>query len=472
MEKTANGGGRIPRNRSVIFDRSTETEDGGRAMPADSSLDGVRTGRSPPDIVRSRPGVGGGGGESISTMADNGELAASFGGRLAAAASSDCGSPSTVAGSPAQNETSSSSSVDPAARKRSNMTETVRVPTSEHVAEIVGRQGCKIKALRAKTNTYIKTPARGEEPVFIVTGRPEDVAEVKNEILSAAEHFSQIRATRRSAASGDLLRLPAATGSTEQVREKVAVPFWVVGLVVGPKGTTIRRIQQDTQTYIITPGKEREPVFEIIGSAENVARARQEIESYIALRMKPRQGYASSNGWTKSDHRLNELTPPQHKDLRNSSHLNNSSCVLDQELSKEVGMRQSLLNERNWRHSHSSGFLGRPISVDVGEFFRHFPTCQNLSFFREHLEKPQLEIEAVLSNYLSDLNLISHDILKSFINQESNLGLTDLKPLREPNSAGASRMPFAMKSALEDVIDCPLDSSTSFYTVGGSPSEI
>ena len=56
--------------------------------------------------------------------------------------------------------------------------------------------GCKIKALRAKTNTYIKTPVRGEEPVFVVTGRKEDVALAKREILSAADHFSQIRASR------------------------------------------------------------------------------------------------------------------------------------------------------------------------------------------------------------------------------------------------------------------------------------
>jgi len=53
--------------------------------------------------------------------------------------------------------------------------------------------GCKIKALRAKTNTYIKTPVRGEEPVFVVTGRKEDVSAAKREILSAADHFSQIR---------------------------------------------------------------------------------------------------------------------------------------------------------------------------------------------------------------------------------------------------------------------------------------
>lgn len=56
--------------------------------------------------------------------------------------------------------------------------------------------GCKIKALRAKTNTYIKTPVRGEEPVFIVTGRREDVEMAKREIVSAAEYFSMIRASR------------------------------------------------------------------------------------------------------------------------------------------------------------------------------------------------------------------------------------------------------------------------------------
>jgi hypothetical protein len=83
-------------------------------------------------------------------------------------------------------------------KKSQNMTECVPVPSSEHVAEIVGRQGCKIKALRAKTNTYIKTPVRGDQPVFIITGRKEDVQIAKKEILSAAEHFSQIRAGKKN----------------------------------------------------------------------------------------------------------------------------------------------------------------------------------------------------------------------------------------------------------------------------------
>ncbi|NP_001090570.1 mex-3 RNA binding family member C S homeolog [Xenopus laevis] len=168
-------------------------------------------------------------------------------------------------------------------RKSVNTNELVPVPSSEHVAEIVGRQGCKIKALRAKTNTYIKTPVRGEEPVFVVTGRKEDVAMAKREILSAAEHFSMIRASRNKNAPsvGTVQCAPNIPGQTTV---QVRVPYRVVGLVVGPKGATIKRIQQQTHTYIVTPSRDKEPVFEVTGMPENVDRAREEIEMHIAMR--------------------------------------------------------------------------------------------------------------------------------------------------------------------------------------------
>ncbi|XP_040436099.1 RNA-binding E3 ubiquitin-protein ligase MEX3C [Falco naumanni] len=168
-------------------------------------------------------------------------------------------------------------------RKSVNTTECVPVPSSEHVAEIVGRQGCKIKALRAKTNTYIKTPVRGEEPIFVVTGRKEDVATAKREILSAAEHFSMIRASRNK--NGPALGgLPCTPNLPGQTTVQVRVPYRVVGLVVGPKGATIKRIQQQTHTYIVTPSRDKEPVFEVTGMPENVDRAREEIEMHIAMR--------------------------------------------------------------------------------------------------------------------------------------------------------------------------------------------
>ncbi|VDP49544.1 unnamed protein product, partial [Heligmosomoides polygyrus] len=129
---------------------------------------------------------------------------------------------------------------------------------------------CKIKALRAKTNTYIKTPIRGEDPVFVVTGKAEDVLEAKREIECAAEHFTQIRASRRhshGAAAVLLLRksnsVVGGAPAPGHVTLYVRVPLRVVGLVVGPKGATIKRIQQDTHTYIITPSREREPIFEV-----------------------------------------------------------------------------------------------------------------------------------------------------------------------------------------------------------------
>ncbi|KAL0189606.1 hypothetical protein M9458_016705, partial [Cirrhinus mrigala] len=144
---------------------------------------------------------------------------------------------------------------------------------------------CKIKALRAKTNTYIKTPVRGEEPVFVVTGRREDVAMARREIISAAEHFSMIRASRNknSSLNGNAT-VPGPPNLPGQTTIQVRVPYRVVGLVVGPKGATIKRIQQQTHTYIVTPSRDKEPVFEVTGMPENVDRAREEIEAHIAMR--------------------------------------------------------------------------------------------------------------------------------------------------------------------------------------------
>lgn len=142
--------------------------------------------------------------------------------------------------------------------------------------------GCKIKALRAKTNTYIKTPVRGEEPVFLITGRKEDVALARREIISAAEHFSMLRASRNKLGVSFNGSPPALLPG--QTTIQVRVPYRVVGLVVGPKGSTIKRIQQQTCTYIVTPSRDRDPVFEITGSPGNAERAREEIEAHIASR--------------------------------------------------------------------------------------------------------------------------------------------------------------------------------------------
>jgi len=168
-------------------------------------------------------------------------------------------------------------------KRSQNTTEIITVPSSEHVAEIVGKQGCKIKLLRQKTNTYIKTPGRGDNPQFVITGRWSDVQTATTEIREAAQHFTQLRAERSRIGA---LQSPLAPSEGEPgtVTVKVRVPYKVVGLVVGPKGTTIKRIQQTTHTYIVTPSREKDPVFEVTGLPENVEVAKQEIEAHIATR--------------------------------------------------------------------------------------------------------------------------------------------------------------------------------------------
>lgn len=122
----------------------------------------------------------------------------------------------------------------------------------------------------------------------MVTGRKEDVAKAKREILSAAEHFSQIRASRKNnlAGLGSGASTPPGPPANipGHVTIQVRVPYRVVGLVVGPKGATIKRIQHQTHTYIVTPSRDKEPVFEVTGLPESVESARREIEAHIAMR--------------------------------------------------------------------------------------------------------------------------------------------------------------------------------------------
>ena len=54
---------------------------------------------------------------------------------------------------------------------------------------------------------------RGDQPVFVVTGRKEDVAMAKREILSAAEHFSLIRASRNKTGPLSVVAGPGLPGA-------------------------------------------------------------------------------------------------------------------------------------------------------------------------------------------------------------------------------------------------------------------
>ncbi|KAH8339525.1 hypothetical protein KR059_012051, partial [Drosophila kikkawai] len=274
-------------------------------------------------------------------------------------------------------------------KKSQNMTECVPVPSSEHVAEIVGRQGCKIKALRAKTNTYIKTPVRGEEPVFVVTGRKEDVSKAKREILSAADHFSLIRASRKplttdahtssggggvavggcvngsgsgSSSSSGIGAVPRLQSGPPclpgQITIQVRVPYRVVGLVVGPKGATIKHIQQETQTYIVTPSREKEPIFEVTGLPDNVNSARKQIEAHIALRT----GVGLGTGTGSSSYPVlgsESSSAAESNSFINSNTMNSLTQILNDDLNTEL--LTSIYKNVHQDYAHNSIHQMKPI---------------------------------------------------------------------------------------------------------------
>ncbi|CAL1527326.1 unnamed protein product [Lymnaea stagnalis] len=125
---------------------------------------------------------------------------------------------------------------------------------------------------------------RTQSPVFVVTGKEEAVLHVIDEIQSAAEHFTHIRASRNHHKTAGGLDATKPVSREGDVMIQVTVPYRVVGLVVGLKGQTIKAIQQDTDTFIVTPNRDKAPIFEIRGQPENVERAKMMILRHIETR--------------------------------------------------------------------------------------------------------------------------------------------------------------------------------------------
>lgn len=160
-----------------------------------------------------------------------------------------------------------------------HVTECVTVPTSKHVAQILGKKGCKIRALRDSTCTYIRSPLPKEEPVFIVKGRKADVIQAVNAIRSASDFFTFLESEKESTQKAAI-----SSSRGEVIVVKLSIPETVVGLVVGVQGATIKEIEKQTKTYIQSPTMNSDPVFTITGSPEHCEKAMNFISRYLTLR--------------------------------------------------------------------------------------------------------------------------------------------------------------------------------------------
>lgn len=159
------------------------------------------------------------------------------------------------------------------------VTECVTVPSSKHVAQILGKKGSKIRALRETTKTYIRSPLPKEEPVFIVKGKKEDVADAVKALRSASDFFSSLEYQKEASYTTAM-----ASSRGEAIVVKLSIPENYVGLVVGVKGSTIKEIEKQTKTYIQSPTMDSEPVFTITGSPDDCEKAMGFISRYLTLR--------------------------------------------------------------------------------------------------------------------------------------------------------------------------------------------
>jgi len=159
----------------------------------------------------------------------------------------------------------------------------VPVPSSDHVAEIVGKRGCKILFLMNTIQVKIVTPRRDQQPIFKVSGERFAVEAVCKLIVEAAEHFSKIQEVRQFKTEIGAIgaALPGNTFSSNIVLMKLAVPHHLVGLLIGWKGQNIQAIKLKTNVEILSPKRFSAPLFQLIGSFENVLKAKSSIDLLI-----------------------------------------------------------------------------------------------------------------------------------------------------------------------------------------------
>lgn len=160
-----------------------------------------------------------------------------------------------------------------------NITEFVTVPSSKHVAQILGKNGSKIRALRNSTNTYIRSPLPTECPVFTVKGKKQDVFEAVNFLISASNYFTSLENEKQIAHNEAIL-----SSQGEVIVVKFSIPINYIGLVVGMKGATIKTIEKQSKTFIQSPIADLESIFVITGSSKNCEKAMSFISRYLCLR--------------------------------------------------------------------------------------------------------------------------------------------------------------------------------------------
>ncbi|VDM32463.1 unnamed protein product [Hydatigera taeniaeformis] len=110
--------------------------------------------------------------------------------------------------------------------KASYMQLGVRVPSKDHVSEIVGKGGQKIKLIREETGALITTPGEYEDHVFIIEAPPEIALHVAELISTRAQEITQSKMSASERRRGSTSSIPG------------CMSLFTVNGSVGPSGGT------------------------------------------------------------------------------------------------------------------------------------------------------------------------------------------------------------------------------------------
>jgi len=263
----------------------------------------------------------------------------------------------------------------------------VPVPSSDHVAEIVGKRGCKIWFLMDATKAKIVTPRRDEQPIFKVSGDQFAVDAACKLIVEAAEQFSKIQEVRQFEAEMDPIgsALPSNTFLSDVVLMKLEVPYCLVGLVIGWKGQNVRAIKQETNVEIVSPECSSARHFHLLGSFENVLKAKSSIDSLILER----------TGKVDATHFVDDV-----------SHTNTSNCVksfVDDNVSQEGEPAVSTVGFN--KNDSSVPFLNLSDFPSTSSATRTDVMCSRGDTKQDQPHSPPVEKKIIRSRFFPDITL-------------------------------------------------------------------
>lgn len=128
------------------------------------------------------------------------------------------------------------------------------VASNEHAAEVIGRNGWKIKSIACISGTSIRCPTPKEAPIFYITGYRSDVERAKKMIKMWADNFDRMKDKKRAikCGPGDLV-------------ETVMLSRADISPVIGRQGKQVKKIATLANVTIISPDINKEPIFIISG---------------------------------------------------------------------------------------------------------------------------------------------------------------------------------------------------------------